>query len=115
MIDSLRFVLGLVADLVRGRTALLTENALLRLQLIAAQRKVHGRVRWAPWQRFTMGVAAGVAPAWRTALLLVQPATILRWHPAGFRAFWRLRSRPVGRPPTARVALIREIATSNPR
>jgi hypothetical protein len=57
MIDLLRFGLGLVADLVRGRTALLAENAMLRQQLIAAQRKIHGRVRWEPWQRFTMGLA----------------------------------------------------------
>jgi transposase InsO family protein len=48
-------------------------------------------------------------------VLLVQPATILRWHRAGFRAFWRRRSRPLGRPPTAHIALIRELATSNPR
>jgi MYXO-CTERM domain-containing protein len=34
------------------------------------------------------------------------------WHRAGFRAFRRQRSRPVGRPPTVRAALIREIATS---
>jgi hypothetical protein len=88
MIDFLRFALALLADLVRSRTALLAENALLRQQLIAAQRKIHGRVRWAPWRRVTMGVAAGVAPAWRTGLLFVQPATILRWHRAGFRAFW---------------------------
>jgi hypothetical protein len=74
-----------------------------------------GRVRWAPWQRFRMGLAARIAPAWRDATLLVQPATILRWHRAGLRTFWRRRSRPSGRPPTARAALIREMATSNPR
>ena len=34
-----------------------------------------GRVRWAPWRRFTMGLAARLAPAWRDATLLVQPAT----------------------------------------
>ena len=62
-----------------------------------------------------MGLAARLAPAWRNATLLVQPATILRWHRAGFRVFWRGRSRPLGRPPTAWAALIREIATRNPR
>src|SRR5580704_7167668 len=112
MVDFLRFVLGVVADFVRGRVALLAENALLRQQLIAAQRKIHGRVRWAPWQRFTMGLAARLAPACRSAVLLVQPATILRWHRAGFRAFWRRRSRALGRPSTAHAKLIREIATS---
>jgi putative transposase len=115
MIDLLRFARGLVADLVRGRAALLAENAMLRQQLIAAQRKIHGRVRWEPWQRFTMCLAARLTPVWRTAVLFVQPATILRWHRAAFRAFWRRRSRPVGRPPTAHVALIREMAKSNPR
>jgi hypothetical protein len=65
--------------------------------------------------RFTMGVGARLSPAWRAVVLLVRPATILRWHRAGFRALWRRRSRPVGRPPTAHVALIRELATSNPR
>src|SRR5207245_7920247 len=64
---------------------------------------------------FTSGLAARLAPAWRDATLLVQPATILRWHQAGCRAFWRRRSRPSGRPPTARAALIREMATRNPR
>src|SRR2546427_361893 len=114
MIDVLRFVVGLAADVVRGHAGLVAENALLRQQLIVAQRKIAGRVRWAPWQRFTMGLAARLAPAWRDATLLVQPATILRWHQAGCRAFWRRRSRPSGRPPTARAALIREMATSNP-
>src|SRR5438094_4158907 len=115
MIEVLRFVVGLAADVVRRRAGLVAENAVLRQQLIVAQRKIAGRVRWAPWQRFTMGLAARMAPAWRAATLLVQPATILRWHQAGCRAFWRRRSRPSGRPPTARAALIREMATSNPR
>ena len=111
MIDVLRFVVGLAADVVRRRAGLVAENALLRQQLIVAQRKIVGRVRWTPWQRFTMGLAARLAPAWRDAALLVQPATILRWHRAGLRAFWRRRSRPSGRPPTPRAALIREMAT----
>jgi putative transposase len=105
MIDLLRFVSGLAADLVRRHGELIAENALLRQQLIVAHRKVAGRVRWAPWQRFTIALAARVAPAWREATLLVQPATILRWHRAGFRAFWRRRSRPSGWPPTSRAAL----------
>ncbi|MGO9836794.1 MAG: integrase core domain-containing protein [Polyangiaceae bacterium] len=115
MMDVVQFVVWLVARVARRRAALVAENALLRQQLIAAQRKVRGRVRWTPWERFTMGLAARLAPAWRTAVLLVQPATIVRWHRAWFRALWRRRSRPLGRPPTVRAALIREIAMNNPR
>jgi len=115
MMDFLRFASGLAADLVRRHAELVAENAFLRQQLIVAERKIRGRVQWAPWQRFTMALAARVAPAWREATLLIEPATILRWHRAGFRAFWRRRSRPSGRPPTSPAALIREMAAHNPR
>ena len=114
MSDLVRFVLGLAADLLRGRAALIAENMLLRQQLIVAERRLVGRVRWAPWQRFTMGLAGRIVPAWRSATLLVQPATVLRWHRAGFRLFWRRRSRSRGRPPTASASLIREMASMNP-
>lgn len=114
MLDLFRFAVGLLADVVRPRARLVAENALLRQQLIVAERKIVGRVRWAPWQRVTMALASRVVPAWRAAVLLVQPATILRWHRAGFRAFWRRRSRSPGRPATPRAALIREMSTKNP-
>ena len=67
MSDLVRFVLGLAADLLRGRAALIAENMLLRQQLIVAERRLVGRVRWAPWQRFTMGLAGRIVPAWRSA------------------------------------------------
>jgi hypothetical protein len=35
---------------------------------------------------------------WRDALTVVSPATLIRWHRAGWRLFWRMKSRP-GRPP----------------
>jgi hypothetical protein len=78
MVDVLRFVLKLAADLLRSRAELVAENALLRQLLIFARRKIAGRVRWALWQRFNLVFAAPVAPARRTAVLFVQPATILR-------------------------------------
>jgi hypothetical protein len=82
MMDFLRFASGLAADLVRGHAELVAENAFLRQQLIVADRKIRGRVQWAPWQRFTMALAARIAPAWREATLLIEPATIPRWHRA---------------------------------
>src|SRR5258708_7777725 len=77
VIDLLRFVFGLAADLVRRRVELVADNALLRQQLIGAKRKLAGRAQRTPWQRFTIVLAARVAPAWREATLLIQPATIL--------------------------------------
>jgi hypothetical protein len=35
---------------------------------------------------------------WRDALVVVRPETLIRWHRAGWKLFWRLKSRP-GRPP----------------
>jgi hypothetical protein len=55
---------------------------MLRQQLIVAERKLVGRVRWLPWQRFAMAIGARLVPEWRTVTFLVQPATILRWHRA---------------------------------
>jgi putative transposase len=39
---------------------------------------------------------------WRDALVVVRPETMIRWHRAGWKLFWRLKSRP-GRPPIPRV------------
>jgi putative transposase len=62
-----------------------------------------------------MGLAARLAPAWRSATLLVQPRTVLRWHRAAFRVFWQRRSRSRGRPPTRNASLIRQMAAADPR
>jgi hypothetical protein len=48
---------------------------------------------------------------WQDALVVVRPETLIRWHRAGWKLFWRLKSRP-GRPPIPPElqALIRRIA-----
>ncbi len=52
---------------------------------------------------------------WRDALVVVWPETLIRWHRAGWRLFWRIKSRP-GRPPIPLELrqLIRRMATENP-
>jgi hypothetical protein len=64
--DFERFVRVLIADLFRSHAALLAKNAILRQELIVAERKIQGRVRWMPWQRFAMAIAARFTPGWRT-------------------------------------------------
>jgi len=71
----------------------------------------------APADRVLLVLLAGRVRAWRQALLLVQPETLLRWHRAGFRSCWRRKSRPgPGRPPLSAetVALIQRLAAENP-
>jgi putative transposase len=52
---------------------------------------------------------------WRDALVVVRPETLIRWHRAGWKLFWRLKSRSA-RPqiPPELQALIRRIASENP-
>ena len=70
-----------------------------------------------PHERGLLVLLARLVPLWRDALLLVKPDTLLRWHRAGFRLFWRQRSKADARrePKLAPdlIALIRQMATSN--
>lgn len=63
MIAFLRFARDLVTDFLRPRLKLIAENALLRQQLIVAERKIVGRPRWRPWERCAMALAARFTPA----------------------------------------------------
>jgi len=108
---------GALADLTRSKSALVAENALLRHQLAVLHRSVK-RPRCTPADRALMVLLSGRGRAWRSALLLVQPDTLLRWHRELFRRYWRRRSRaaaPAHRPPLApeTVALIRGMAAAN--
>jgi putative transposase len=107
---------GFIADLTRSRAELITENALLRQQLIVASRSVK-RPAFRGHERGLLVLLARVLPQWRHALLLVKPGTVLRWHRAGFRLFWRRVCRSAGprEPRVARdvIALIRRMAAEN--
>ena len=92
----LPLVTGVAGDLLRTRRELIAENALLRQQLIIASRKVK-RPAFQPHERGLLVLLACLVPRWRDALLLVKPETVLRWHRAGFRLFWRHRSKPDAR------------------
>ncbi|MGE5262154.1 MAG: hypothetical protein ACM3S0_02125 [Acidobacteriota bacterium] len=50
-------------------------------------------------------------------LAIVQPETVIRWHRAGFRCYWRWKSRSRGRRPQIDVelrALIQRMSIENP-
>jgi hypothetical protein len=87
-----------------------------RQQLIVASRKVK-RPTFRPLERGLLALLARLVPRWRDALLVVKPETVLRWHRAGFRLFWRHTSKTDARrePKLAPdlVALIRQMAANN--
>ena len=95
----LRLIMALVRAFFVSQTALPAENIALRQQLLVLQRSVkrpklrnRDRIFWSWLSRLWSG--------WRSALLIVQPQTIVKWHRLGFRLFWRWKSRKKpGRPP----------------
>jgi putative transposase len=98
----------------RPSPALAAENLFLHKQLALYQER-HVKPRQA-----TMATRLGLIWLarwfdWRHALVLVQPATFIRWHRQGFQLFWRWKSRP-GRPriPVELQALIRQMTHENP-
>jgi hypothetical protein len=108
--DGMRFI----ALLVRSRTALAAENLFLRKQLAFYQeRKIKPR-RFDNVTRFIL-VLLSRGFSWNDALMNVTPRTFIGWQRAGFRLFWRWKSRP-GRPriPAELRALIRVMAQDNP-
>jgi len=94
------------------RGAVRAENLFLRRQLALFIERGARRVDAATCVSF---VVLAKLFEWRGALMVVEPATLLRWHRAGWRLFWRLKSRP-GRPPIPEElrALIRRMARENP-
>lgn len=70
---------GIVLDAIRTRPELIAENALLREQWVVACRGSKRPV-FRDRDRLLMVLFASVNSAWRRALLLVQPDTLLRWH-----------------------------------
>src|SRR5262245_33700009 len=89
----------LLTDLFKSRTRLEAENLFLRHQLKIALRRAPPRLRLRGSDRALLILMTMLWPRLLDAAQLVQPETVLRWHRAGFKAFWRWKSRNrVGRP-----------------
>jgi hypothetical protein len=88
-----------VADLFKSRSRLEAENLFLRHQLTIAMRRAPPRLRLRGSDRALLIWMTRLWPNLRGMAQVVQPETILRWHRAGFKVFWRWKSRNgAGRP-----------------
>ena len=117
MIALLCFVMAVLAAPIKSKSRLEAENAVLRHQLIVLRRKVQGRVRLTNNDRWFYIQLYRWFPSILKVLTIIQPETLVRWHRAGFRCYWRWKSRPRGgRPPieTDLRALIRRMSMENP-
>jgi transposase InsO family protein len=117
MIGLLCFVLAVMVSPFKSKARLEAENATLRLQLIVLRRKLRGRVRLTNNDRWFFVQLYRWLPSILTVLTIIRPETLVRWHRAGFRCYWRGKSRSLGGRPQIETdlrALIRRMSVENP-
>src|ERR1700722_7087017 len=117
MIEVLCFILAVLASPFKSNTRLEAENAALRHQLIVLRRKVKGRAHLTNNDRWFFIQLYRRFPSLLPALMIIRPETLVRWRRAGFRHYWRWKSRsPGGRPQIEADlrALIRRMSVENP-
>ena len=117
MIALFCLFLALFASPFKSKSRLEAENAALRHQLIILRRKVRGRVRLTNGDRLFFIQLYRWFPSVLKAITIVRPETLVRWHRAGFRLYWRWKSRSLGGRPKIAAdlrALIRQMSAENP-
>jgi hypothetical protein len=117
MSDICRLIWCTLIGLFRSRTALQGEILVLRHQLNVLRRKAPKRSAFSAIDRLVFAGLYRLAPGVLDALKILKPETVIRWHRAGFRAYWRWKSRPRGGRPKAPVEirqLIRQMSIANP-
>jgi putative transposase len=102
MITFLTAMLVYVRAVLTARHNLAMETVALRQQFAVYKRK-QPRPKLHRFDRLFWVVARRIWSNWPKALILVKADTVISWHRAGYRLFWRWRSRArrVGRPKVA--------------
>jgi transposase InsO family protein len=117
MIALFCFVLAILISPFKSKSRLEAENAVLRHQLIVLRRKLRGRVRLTNSDRWFFIQLYRWFPSILNAITIIKPETLVRWHRAGFRCYWRWKSHSLGGRPqidTDLRALIRRMSIENP-
>jgi integrase-like protein len=117
MLVIMRLLGSYIADKFKSRHRLEVENLFLRHQLNIALRRAPQRLRLRNRDRVLLVWMTRFWPYLFGLARVVQPATILRWHRAGFRTYWRWKSRSLaGRPRIERELrdLIQRMNKENP-
>ena len=111
------FLLAILASPFKSKSRLEAENAALRHQLVVLRRKMRGRVRLTNSDRMFFIQLYRWFPSVLKVITVIRPDTLVRWHRAGFRWYWRWKSRSFGGRPqidTQLRALIRRMSVENP-
>ena len=116
MIALIWFVLAVLASPFKSKLRLEAENAMLRHQLIVLRRRLHGRIRLTNNDRWFFIHLYRWFPSILKVLTIIRPETLVRWHRAGFRRYWRWKSNSRGGRPRIEMelrTLIRLMNTEN--
>src|SRR3984893_7212563 len=117
MLDLCQLIYGTVIDLLRSRATLEAEVVVLRQQINVLRRASPKRRPFGAIDRLILGGVCRLFPKTYETLAIVRPDTVIRWHRAGLRLYWRWKSRHrCGRPtvPLEIRRLIREMGVANP-
>ncbi len=118
MTDTFGLLFGAILRVFLTRRMLFLENLALRQQLAALKRR-DARPRLAVFDKLFWVMARRFWSGWKQALIVVNPETVVQWHRAGFRLYWKLISkvrRPIGRRQTPKEVreLIFRMVAENP-
>jgi hypothetical protein len=117
MVALLWFVFAILTLPFKSKSRLEAENVALRQQLIVLRRQARGGVQFTNNDRLFFVQLYRWFPSILRVLTIIRPETLVRWHQAGFRRYWRWKTHsPGGRPQieTDLRALIRQISSENP-
>ena len=117
MRESCKLVLLALVGLFRSRALLLAEILVLRHQLNIQRRRLPKRYAFGVKDRLIFAVLYWLAPTVINALAIVKPETVIKWHRAGFKSFWRWKSRRGGGRPVVPLEtrqLVRAMSIENP-
>lgn len=106
-----------IAGLFRSKASLKAENLFLGHQLNVLRRKLPKRRAFTSCDRLMFVILYRLFPGVLDSFAIVRPETVIRWHRAGFRQFWRWKSRRRGGRPKVPVEvrkLIRDMSRANP-
>src|SRR5215467_14136045 len=92
MFSSLRHLVGWIFSAFGSRQDLVLENLALRQQLLALYNK-RPRCRLSAQHKLFWVLLRKVWSGWQKPLILVTPGTVVAWHRAGFRLYWKCLSR----------------------
>ena len=110
-----KFIFEFFRLLFKSRQSLITENLLLRQQILILKRR-NKRPKLKNIDRIILVWISKLWDDWKSAIIIVKPETVIGWHRKGFKLYWKWKSRKAGGPKIdwELIKLIRKLQKENP-